>query len=93
MTTLGIAIPQRCCRAILNRLWCPAGVDFWTPVSPLTPSVDVLVSPEVQTQLTDQLTRAGVSYTVNIDYVQVSLTCHAWHSIGNGVYNSLLMLM
>ena len=49
-------------------------MDFWTPVSPLTPTVDVLVSPEVRPQLTGQLTQAGASYTVNIDNVQVSLT-------------------
>ena len=34
--------------------------------------MDVMVSPEIRSQLTNQLTRSGASYTVNIDNVQVS---------------------
>ena len=40
-------------------------------MSDLTPTVDVMVSPEVGSRLKDQLTRSGASYTVNIEDVQV----------------------
>ena len=46
-------------------------MDFWTEVTDRAGPVDVMVSPEVRRQLTDQLTAAGASYTVSIDNVQV----------------------
>ncbi|XP_037081839.1 carboxypeptidase B-like [Pollicipes pollicipes] len=46
------------------------GVDFWTPISPLVPTVDVMVSPDVRSELTRRLKDSGGSYGVNIGNVQ-----------------------